>query len=446
VRRLRFAPIALCAAVLLAAAGWILATPKAGRSQAPDVMLNVIAGGAKKLNIAIPDFTVVGGADAQGLAKSLPEVAGKDLAFSQLFSVVSGVPALPANNPAAMRDVWTNLAAAGAHAALLGLLTVQGDRAQVEARLYDLTSPEQRQIAAKKFEMPIADARRLAHKVADDVVLQFTGEAGVADTKLAYVSSASGNKELYMMDYDGAGPARLTSNKSINLSPVWSPDLRSIAFTSYMGSGYPYMYRLFPFEKRPTQLIAGYLGINSSPAWSPDGSQLALTLSKDGNPEIYVFTLATGSFRRLTTYSGIDTEPSWSPTGREMAFVSDRSGSAQIYVMDAEGTNVRRLTNDGFNTQPRWSPKGDAIAYTSRQGTHDIWAVSPDGMGLRRLTAGPGSNESASWAPNGRHIVFQSNRLGSYQLFTMLGDGTEQQQLSRGPGDSTSASWSARLP
>ena len=114
--------------------------------------------------------------------------------------------------------------------------------------------------------------------------------------------------------------------------------------------------------------------------------------------------------------------------------------------MDAEGANVRRLTQSGFNTQPRWSPKGDAIAFTSRQGNHDIWAVSADGSNLRRLTAGPGSNESASWAPNGRHLVFQSNRLGSFQLFTMSADGSEQQGLSRGPGEATSGAWSPRLP
>jgi TolB protein len=114
--------------------------------------------------------------------------------------------------------------------------------------------------------------------------------------------------------------------------------------------------------------------------------------------------------------------------------------------MDAEGANVRRVTHSGFNTQPRWSPKGDAIAYTSRQGNFDLWAVNPDGSNLRRLTAGPGNNEGASWAPNGRHLVFQSSRSGSYQLFTMLADGSEQQPLPRGSGESTSASWSPRLP
>jgi TolB protein len=431
---------------LAVASGGVLSSSPPARSQSPDVLLNVIASGARKLNIALPDFTVVSGTDSQGLAKRLPEVAGKDLTFSALFSVVAGVPAVPANNPAAMREAWANFAAAGAHAGLQGLLTLQGERAQVETRLYDLTSPDQRVIASKKFDLPLAQARRLAHKVADDVVFQFTGELGIADTKIAYLNSASGNKEVSMMDYDGAGPTRLTSNQSINVSPVWSPDTRSIAFTSYAGSGYPYLYRLFAFERRPLQLLAGYLGINTSPAWSPDGRFVALTLSKDGNPEIYLLTLATGALRRLTTWSGIDTEPTWSPTGREIAFVSDRSGSAHVYVMDAEGANVRRLTQSGFNTQPRWSPKGDAIAFTSRQGNHDVWVVNPDGSNLRQLTAGPGGNEGASWSPNGRHLVFQSSRAGSFQLFTMLADGSEQQQLSRGPGETTSASWSPRLP
>jgi TolB protein len=437
--------ILVCVTVAVALGG-VLSSPPPARPQAPDVRLNVTASGARKLNIAVPDFTVVSGADSQILSKRLAEVLAKDLAFSSLFSVVSGVPALPANNPAAVREAWGNFAAAGAHAGLHGLLGLQGDRVQLEMRLYDLTSPEQRLIASKKFEMPLAQARRVAHKVADEVVLQFTGELGAADTKIAYVNSSSGNKEISMMDYDGAGPTPLTSNRSINLSPTWSPDTRSIAYTSYAGSGYPYLYRLFTFERRPAQLLAGYSGINSSPAWSPDGRFLALTLSKDGNPEVYLLTVATGALRRLTNFSGIDTEPTWSPTGRELAFISDRSGSAQVYVMDAEGTNVRRITQSGFNTQPRWSPKGDVIAFTSRQATHDLWAVSPDGSNLRPLTANAGSNESASWSPDGRHLVFQSNRSGRYQLFTMLTDGSDQQQLSNGSGETTSGSWSARLP
>jgi TolB protein len=434
----------LAAAATLAIFAAALLGPLPVRSQNPDVELNVRPGQIKKINIAIPDFTLGGGADPQNLARRLAEITGADLTYTSLFSVVSGLPALPPG-PGEARSRLQAFAAAGTLQALQGLLTVRGDRLEVEMRLYDLTSPEFRLIGSKKIVAHPSEPRRAAHKVADEAVLLVTGELGVADTKMAFSSTRSGVKELYLMDYDGAGPAAMTANKSINMSPNWSPDSRSLAFTSYM-NGYPFLYRIFPFERRPVQLLAGYAGINSSPSWSPDGRTVAMTLSKDGNPEIYLLTVATGAFRRLTMHAAIDTEPTWSPTGRELAFISDRSGSAQIYVMDAEGTNLRRVTSSGFNTQPRWSPKGDAIAFTSRQGNHDIWAISPDGSNLRRLTSGPGDNESSSWSPNGRHLVFQSSRLGGTQLFTMLSDGSEQQVLTGGPGQASSPAWSPRLP
>jgi len=438
--------LAVVAVLLVAGAMWFVLPPvRSARSQAPDVLLNVLGGGAKKLNLFMPDFTVVGAPDPSGLSRSLAEVTAADLKFSALFSVVGGQPPLPAANPEALKKAWTDAAAAGAHAALHGLLMPRADRLEGELRLYDLTSPELRLIATKKMAVVPTEPRRLAHKMADEVVLQFTGEAGVADTKIAYVAPRDGTKEIGVMDYDGVGAVPLTANQSINLSPRWSPDARSLAFTSYM-RGYPYLYRLFAFERRPVQLLAGFLGINSSPAWSPDGKQVALTLSKDGNPEIYILTLATGAFRRLTTHPGIDTEPNWSPTGREIAFVSDRAGPAQVFVMDVEGTNVRRLTQAGFNTQPRWSPKGDAISYTSRQGPHDIWIVAPDGSNVRRLTTGPGDSESSSWAPNGRHLAFQSTRQRGPRIYTMLPDGSEQQPVPNGPAEAASPAWSPRLP
>src|SRR5262245_21545565 len=144
--------IAAAAVVAIAIAG-VLPVPRPARPQQPaDVLLNVIASGAKRLNIAIPDFTLGAGADPQGLAKQLPLVLGNDLNFSALFTALAGTPALP-DNPAALREAWANFAATGAHAALLGLLSTRGDRAEVEMRLFDLTSPEQRLIASKKFEM-----------------------------------------------------------------------------------------------------------------------------------------------------------------------------------------------------------------------------------------------------------------------------------------------------
>jgi TolB protein len=443
VKRVTFA--AVLAAALAAAFLVSIGRPPLLRAQGVDVFLNVTGGGVRKLNIAVPEFTVVSGTDTGNVAKQLATVTGDDLTFSQLFSVVSGTGSIPPNNPAALKQSWTDFAATGAHAGLHGLVTFRGDRVETEMRLYDLTTAEQRLIATKKFEMPPAQWRRLSHKIADEVVLQFTGEAGIADTKLAYVQGARGVKEILMADYDGMGATPVTRNGSINLTPVWSPDTRSLAYTSF-AQGYPDLYRAFPFERRPVQTLAAFNGINSSPAWSPDGKNVAMTLSKDGNPEIYVLTLATGTLRRLTRHAGIDTEPTWSPTGREIAFISDRTGTPHVFVMDAEGANVRPLTSSGRHTQPRWSPKGDVLVYTMRAGTHDLWAVNADGSNPRRLTSGPGDSQGATWAPNARHLMFQSNRTGAFQIYSMLGDGSAQTPVTRGSSEATSPSWSSRLP
>ena len=429
---------------LLAVSPLTMFAPPPARAQGVDVFMNVTGSGTRKLNIAIPEFTVITGSDAGGAGKLLASVAGADLTFTGLFSVVAASGAIPANNPQALRQSWTEFAAAGAHAGVHGLLALRGDRAEVEMRLYDLVSPEHRLIATKKFELPVATVRRLAHKVADEVVLQFTGEPGIADTKIAYVSGPVGAKEILMADYDGIGAAPVTRNGSINLSPVWSPDARSLAFTSFK-HGYPDLYRAFPFERRPDQTLAAFVGINSSPAFSPDGKQIAMTLSMTGNPEIHVLNLATGTMRRLTRHAGIDTEPTWSPNGRQIAFVSDRGGTPHVYVMDDQGLNVRQITSSGFHTQPRWSPRGDLIAYTQRAGVHDIWIVDADGGSPRRLTSG-GDNQGPTWSPNGRHIAFQSNRLGRWQLFAVLADGSAPTPLTRGQSESTSPSWSPRLP
>lgn len=424
---------------------WPIAPPPAARAQAVDVFLNVTGGGSRKLNIAIPEFTVIAGADPTGAGgKLLQSVAGADLTFSGLFSVVASTGAIPANNPQALEQSWKEFAAAGAHAGLHGLLALRGDRAETEMRLYDLTSPNFRLIASKKFELPVSQLRRLGHKVADEVVLQFTGELGVADTKIAYVVGPVGKKEIVIADYDGAGMTPVTRNGSINLMPVWSPDARSLAFTSFK-QGYPDLFRAFPFERRPDQTLAAFVGINSSPAFSPDGKSLALTLSKDGNPEIYVLNLASGTMRRLTRHAGIDTEPTWSPDGRQIAFISDRSGAPHVFVMDAEGASVRQITSGGFHTQPRWSPRGETIAYTQRAGVHDIWLVDVDGSNPRRVTSG-GDNQGSTWAPSGRHLAFQTNRLGRWQIFAMLADGTAATPITRDGTESTSPSWSPRLP
>ena len=440
----RIVVLALIVSMLAVPGLWPLSPPPPARARGVEVWIGATGKGQSKLNIAIPEFAVTTGADAAGAGKLLASVTGADLTFTGLFSVVAATGSIPPNNPAALKQSWSEFAAAGAHAGVHGLLALRGDRAEVEYRLYDLTSPEYRMIASKKFELPVGVVRRLAHKVADEIVMQFTGEPGVADTKIAYVSGPVGAKEIVMSDYDGVGTMPVTKNGSINLSPVWSPDARSLAFTSFK-QGYPDLYRTFPFERRPEQTLAAFVGINSSPAFSPDGREIAMTLSVTGNPEIHVLNIASGTMRRLTRHAGIDTEPTWSPTGRQIAFISDRAGAPHVFVMDDQGLNVKQVTSSGFHTQPRWSPRGDLIAYTQRSGSHDIWVVDVDGANPRRLTSG-GDNQGAAWSPNGRHLAFQSNRLGRWQLFAILADGSSPTPLTRGQSESTSPSWSPRLP
>ena len=235
--RTKLVAIALLVVLLIP---WAGLSPSRAQNpgQKTTVIIDILGTPGKKINIAVPEFTVVSGTESTGAAKLLASVTGSDLTFSGLFSVVAGTGAIPANNPAALAQSWQEFAAAGAHAGLHGLLTVRPDRLDGEMRLYDLTTPEQRLIATKKFDTPIAQPRRLAHKIADEVVLQFTGEPGIADTKLAYVAGPRGAKEIVMADYDGTAPAPVTRNGSINLTPVWSPDARSLAYTSYK-QGYP---------------------------------------------------------------------------------------------------------------------------------------------------------------------------------------------------------------
>lgn len=439
--------IGLILSVTLVLGLFVLPAPGPSDSQGVDVFLNVTQGGSRKLGIAIPEFTRVTPAPDEGnFARALPEIIGNDLRFSALFSVLNAAP-LPSNSEAVKQE-FTRFASAGAHAVMHGLMTIAGQRLTVEFRLFDLTNPEFRLIASKSFWVePLRDHRRLAHRISDEIVYQFTGERGIAETKIAYVTRSGPNKEIMMIDYDGFNQIPLTDLRSISLSPVWSPTDSTVAFTSFF-KGYPYLFRLYPFNprRREPELMSAWPGINIAPAWAPDGRTVAITLSKDGNPEIYSLRVGSSDFRRLTNNRAIDTDPTWSPTGREIAFSSDRAGAPQIWIMDAEGANPRRLTfGNAFDTQPRWSPRGDMIVFTRRTGGgFDLWAISPDGSNARALTQGQGSNEAAAWAPNGRHIAFASSRDGRSQLFTMLADGSEQQPLTRDRGEASSPTWSPR--
>jgi TolB protein len=190
--------------------------------------------------------------------------------------------------------------------------------------------------------------------------------------------------------------------------------------------------------------ISAREGLNIGAAWAPDGTKLATTLSVDGNPDIYTIDTSGRILERLTNHWGIDVSPSFSPNGKRIAFVSNRSGSPQVYVRDLASGTEERLTFEGnYNTSPAWSSL-DKIAYTSmNQGRFEIFSINPDGTQPRQLTEDQGNNEDPCWSPDGRYIMFSSNReSGAYHLYMMTANGQNQRKISFLQGQQTSPSWS----
>ncbi len=320
-----------------------------------------------------------------------------------------------------------------------------GGKLRAEIWIYDV--PGARKLGAKAFSGGSDQARRLAHKVADEILRQVTGRAGIFNTRFAAVNSATGNKEIYLVDVDGEGMVQLTRNRSINLQPSWAPTGGAIVFTSYR-SGNPDLY-VADLSTGRTHRLSSRPGLNTGGAWSPGGDLIALTLSTGADTDIFTIDPYAGKqVAQLTRGNGIDVSPAWSPDGRQIAFASDRTGGPQIYVMDAGGGAARRVTFQGsYNTDPAWSPDGDAIAYVTRgeDGSFDIMTVNTEGDEARRITQLQGSNEDPTWSPDGRYLAFVSTRTGASQIWVSTADGRHQTQITRGYGGWSNPSWSPEL-
>jgi len=270
------------------------------------------------------------------------------------------------------------------------------------------------------------NTRRLAHAISDDIVKAITGQRGVAQTRIAFILKRGRDKELAVMDYDGANP-RQFSNDRLCAHPRWAPDGTRIVYTSY--------WQVFPDVLEVNLLtghrrvIARFPGLNSGAEYSPDGLRMALTWSKDGNPELYTIGVDGSGLRRLTNTRGAESSPAWSPDGRQIAFVSDERGSPQVYVIGRDGGEPGRLTvSPSYNTEPSWSrpPAGSEmrpmIAVTSRVGGKfqiGIVETMATGQGVRPVVADEADNEDPSWSPNGRMLVFAKTRNWRSRLYLL---------------------------
>ncbi len=314
-----------------------------------------------------------------------------------------------------------------------------GNKMRVRWRLWD--TARNQQFARGSVEKARDQWRTMGHEISNEIVRTLTGEEGIFLSKIVYVKKVDQAKEIFVADYDGANERQLTDNKTINISPVFSPDGRDIFFTSYL-QGDPHLYRV-NVASGEVYNIARFKGIVAAPAISPDGDKIACVLTKDGNSEIYVLDLEGQIIKRLTRHWSIDTSPTWSPDGRMIAFSSDRTGTPQVYIMDSDGINVRRLTyQGGYNDSPIWSDRGDRITLVTRSRSRrfDLASIDTSGADYRVLTE-VGMNENPHFAPDGKHIIFSSTRLGTSDIYTMDINGRNQRRLTT-KGDCSNPNWS----
>ena len=395
---------------------------------ADDVRLETRSGASSRMPLRVTSLTPAGDRDAGTTSVLADEVLAADLQHSAAFDVARAWLAAP--------QTATPVAEVG------GKWTLRGSTIRLSGEVREY--PGKQVILAKEYSGPASKWRDVVHRFADDVVLQFTGEPGVAATRIAFIVQDGRNKELWVMDSDGWDPRPLTADHSVAQSPSWSPDGSLLLFTSYRGGGGPQIWVLSPETRKPF-LLSGRQGLNTGGMYAPDGSGIVCTLGMDGNAEIYRLDARGGAPQRLTSHRGIDTSPCWAPTGREIAFTSDRSGVPQVHVMDADGGNVRRLTYDvSYTDSPAWSPRGDRIAFVVRTDAgFDIWTCRSDGSNTTRIVAG-GSNENPRWSPDGRHLVFSSDRDGTRSLWVTDLDGASPRKLDTGGRKAMSPAWSPR--
>ena len=396
-----------------------------------------------KIPVAIPEFVGQSGNTAEPeVGVKVSDLTTEALAFTGYFKMIDRgafLEDLRTKGITAGQITFKNWTDIGAELLITGGVTVEGDLLMVEFRLFDTYKGEL--IFGKRYKGRLDDQRTIVHRFCSEMMYRLTGKRGLFESEIAFVSTTTGNKEIFISAFDGYGAKQVTHTKSLTLFPAWSPDGASIAYTSYK-KGQPDIY-IERLSDQSEHRIS-FKGINITPVWVPGTSMMAATLSFEGDQEIYLLTESGKVVKRLTHNWNIDVDPTFSPDGKKMAFVSKRFGNPQIFVQDMDSENPRRLTYEGkYNTQPDWSPAGDRIAFSGMDGGRcDIYTISPDGSGLKRLTYDAGSNESPSWSPDGSMIAFSSNRLGRWRIFVMTASGTDQRVLLELPGEQTSPAWS----
>ncbi len=392
--------------------------------------IDVSGVGANQYPIAVGGFK----SDAR-LSIDVAHVIRNDLTRSGVFKLTEAPGQLSENDA----PNYADLRAKGADAVVGGSIARLADgRYDVRYRLSDVS--RQGEIIAESVVVSENDLRFAGHRIADSIYQKLTGDKGIFATRIAFVSKQGSRYRLNIADWDGDNiQVALTSPEPI-ISPAWSPDGSRLAYVSFeMKKPAVYVHNL---QSGQRIVAANFKGSNSAPTWSPDGRTLAVTLTRDGGSQLYLVPAGGGEPKRLSTSSGIDTEPSFSPDGRFIYFTSDRGGAPQIYRLAVGGGEVSRVTFNGtYNVSPRISPDGGRMAYLSRRNGRYVVIQRELGSGNETALSEHGTEESPSFAPNGKWVLYATNVSGRDYLISASTDGRVKQRLSAGPVDIREPTW-----
>lgn len=393
--------------------------------------IEITGAGASRFPVAIPIFENEG-----ALPRAVTDVVRADLERSGLFNLVDlGLVALPES----VRPDLANIRSRGADAVLTGSVIAQADgRFDVRFRLFD--TQRQSELGALAIRMAPAQYRNTGHRIADFVYEKLTGQAGYFSTRIAYVVKSGGRYELQVADADGMNPQTALVSREPIISPSWAPDGQRLAYVSFEAKKPVVYVHNLPTGQR--NVLANFRGSNSAPTWSPDGQRLAVVLTKDGNSQLYVLNSDGSGARRITSSGGIDTEPVWSPDGEWIYFTSDRSGGAQIYRVSVNGGTAQRVTFQGsYNVSPRLSSDGKSLAYISRNEGRFQVAIMDLATRQSTVLTNSSRDESPSFAPNGRMILYATESGGRGVLSAVSSDGRIKQRLSIQASDVREPAW-----
>lgn len=454
--------------LVLAAPGFV--SPAFAQEESSAITIKLGEARTKKSLVAFPPLQLQGtpGAGApQKIGAELFNVIVNDLTVSGYFQFMpqsafvedtskTGLRPAPADPNGFRFQSWSSLST---DFLIRGGFNVVGNKLNLEIYVYHV--PKADLVMGKKYTGPASAARQMAHTFANDLLKALTDKPGPFLSKLAVASDRGGGgwREIYIMDWDGANPQKISSHRSLTMSPAWSPDGKKIAYTATVQRqrGAPRNHDLFLYDvaTETRRIISFRKGMNSGASFAPDNKSLYLTISQGVSPDIYRMTFDGELMLRLTTgpNGAMNVEPTVSPDGSKVAFSSDRSGKTMIFTMNADGNGVKRLTHAGqFNASPAWSPDGKKIAFAGFEKDHfDIFVMNADGTGMIRLTKATkpngrmANNEDPSFSPDGRFVAYTSDRSGTKQIYLSTVDGSEERRVTNDRFNYYKPRWSINL-